>query len=136
MYIGDLTGKTVILVRGAHPYSSSVEFFFSDLTRMTLDHAQSCCETVLVEEVIGDVRDLIGRPLLLSEEVVSDDPEDFQTTATWYKFVTNSGSVTIRWLGRSNGYYSQAVDVNITTFKLDTLTKAEQGEWDRVMETI
>lgn len=59
--------------------------------------------------------DLVGSPLLQAEEVSADDPEDYpdydQEYHTWafYKFATIKGSVTLRWLGESNGYYSEEV---------------------------
>lgn len=86
-------------------------------------HSQDCCEAVSINEVIGDVSDLLGEPLLIAEEVVSDDEnpegaeapsEDWQSesfTWTFYKFATIKGYVTIRWYGESNGYYSESVDL-------------------------
>ncbi len=75
-------------------------------------HTQNCCESVEVSEVIGDVKDLIGSPILLAEERTNKEcPEEFVSqTWTFYELRTIKGSVTIRWLGESNGYYSEDVE--------------------------
>lgn len=82
-----------------------------------LYHSQDCCESVQVEDVIGDLSDLEGEPILEAEEVTSNEnPEgvvkDYQDSFTWtfYKFATIKGRVTIRFYGESNGYYSESVD--------------------------
>ena len=79
-------------------------------------HAQDCCETVQIEDVVGEISDLIGNPLLLAEEVSSENepaPSKYTESFTWtfYKFATIKGYVDIRWLGESNGYYSESVDL-------------------------
>ena len=63
------------------------------------------------------MRDLVGSEILLAEEVSSGENPDgvtveYQDSFTWtfYKLSTIKGSVTIRWYGESNGYYSEAVD--------------------------
>lgn len=40
------------------------------------------------------------------------EPGDEWDSHTWtfYRFVTMLGTVTVRWLGESNGYYSESVD--------------------------
>lgn len=80
-------------------------------------HRQDCCEHVTIEDVCGDLQDLVGEPILLAEEVTSDkNPEgitkEYQESFTWtfYKLATRKGYVDIRWYGESNGYYSESVD--------------------------
>jgi hypothetical protein len=73
-------------------------------------HAQDCCEGVWIEEITGDLNDLVGSPLLLAEESTnSGDLEGGTYTWTFYKFATINGYVTVRWYGSSNGFYSEAV---------------------------
>ncbi len=75
-------------------------------------HCQDCCEDVHIEEIVGDLSDLVGSPILQAEEVTEfgDSPGG---TWTFYKFATIKGSVTVRWFGQSNGYYSESVDFKV-----------------------
>lgn len=78
-------------------------------------HEQCCCERVFIYDIIGDLKDLEGSPLLMAEEVSQDIPDGWTEptydsfTWTFYKFATAKGYVTVRWLGTSNGYYSERV---------------------------
>lgn len=76
-------------------------------------HFQDCCESVYIEDISGSLDDLVGTPLLQAEEVEGEtlDPVDYDESFTWtfYKFATIKGSVTVRWYGSSNGYYSESV---------------------------
>lgn len=93
---------------------------FTDVSgqRFTMYHDQDCCESVTIESIVGDLTDLVGAPILLAEEAVSDarpdgmpEPEYPPDSQTWtfYKLATIKGYVDIRWLGESNGWYSESV---------------------------
>lgn len=82
--------------------------------RFKLYHSQDCCESVEIEEIVGDLKDLIGRPLIEAEVVSGSNdgsrPDAYDSyTWTFYKLGTTKGHCTIRWFGQSNGYYSEEV---------------------------
>lgn len=81
--------------------------------RVEFSHRQDCCEHVRIEEIAGDLNWLIDSPILKAEERTQDCKECYDDSGTWtfYEIVTNKGSVNIRWLGESNGYYSESVDI-------------------------
>jgi len=112
----DLVGKTILKIEGADKGSEEIRFITRDAS-YKLYHFEECCETVSVEDICGDISDLIGNPILLAKEVESERNEgepiersDESYTWTFYKLATIKGSVTIRWYGSSNGYYSEGVD--------------------------
>lgn len=73
-------------------------------------HSQDCCESVYICDVVGDVPDLIGTPILMAEESTKDDPENDELGMwTFYKLATRKGYVDLRWYGSSNGYYGVGV---------------------------
>ena len=97
------------------------ELVFENATdRYVFSHHQDCCESVYIESIVGDIEDLVNTPILIAEESSGDTPADSTATPydsytwTFYKFATFKGYVDIRWLGESNGYYSESVDVEHT----------------------
>lgn len=123
-------------------------FRSNDGWQFSFYHNQDCCESVYIEDICGDLNDLVDAPIVVAEEVSSQereerltrmsDPTTFcledlqaeqdacergepmlgdslpQVTAdsytwTFYRFATAKGHVTVRWLGVSNGYYSESV---------------------------
>lgn len=114
-----LVGKTLTAIHGAEKESEEIIFSCSDETKYRLYHEQDCCESVLIEDICGDVDCLIGYPILKAEESsnssrdqVNNGPlSEYDESFTWtfYILATIKGYVTIRWYGESNGYYSESV---------------------------
>lgn len=113
-----LIGREIAEVHGLEVGSHDVRFVLADGATYRMIHYGDCCETVNVEEIIGDVNDLLSAVVLDAREEVGDtDPDGYEVpeyrdsyTWTFYIIQTNKGAVTIRWLGESNGYYSESVD--------------------------
>lgn len=116
--IEKLIGKTLTSA-AVNGDKDRISFEASDGSEYVMYHDQDCCESVYVEDVCGDLSDLVGSPILEAEKVVSANewPEgiekpqytDDSYTWTFYKLGTNKGRVTVRWFGSSNGYYSEGV---------------------------
>jgi hypothetical protein len=114
MKFEDLKGMTLARVDVAAD-KESITLGTTDGRIFRQHHRQDCCESVSVEDIAGDLSDIIGEPLLLAEESSREaEPGEVGESGTWtfYKLATIKGSVTIRWLGESNGYYSEDVDVS------------------------
>lgn len=112
-----LRGLTLTKIEGCKRGGDYVTFHTACGRKFRMRHSQECCENVFIEDVAGDVEDLIGSPILLAECVTSDSPPDGESPNpgdcelwTFYKLATVRGYVTLRWYGVSNGYYSVGVD--------------------------
>ena len=112
--MAQMLGKTFVQVTGSVD-GDEMLFETADGERFMFAHQQDCCETVRINDIVGDLQDLVGEPLLISEEVkgaTEPDEEHYESYSyTFYKFATRKGYVDVRWLGESNGYYSEGVDL-------------------------
>lgn len=108
MKIENMLGKTFTKVTN----EGDEELIFENQEEIfTFYHDQDCCEHVRIEDITGDLSDLVGSPILLAEESTNNEDPNRDCTWTFYKFATIKGYVDIRWLGESNGYYSESVDL-------------------------
>lgn len=117
MNFENLVGLTFVSITGATKDSDEIVFTTTCGRKIEMNHSQDCCESVYVNDVEGDINDLLNSPIVLAEESVnSDDPPAEKSwvdsfTWTFYRLATTKGFVVIRWFGESNGYYSEGVDL-------------------------
>lgn len=107
---GILKGKTITsVVRNG---DEEIIFNCSDGKSYKMYHRQDCCESVTIEDIDGDLQEiLIGEEVLVADVSSSEGNNEWGTdTWTFYKLATKKGWLTIRWYGESNGYYSESVD--------------------------
>ena len=111
MGVEELVGKTLTSCEAVG--KDEILFTSTEGSKFKMFHAQDCCEYVSIEDICGDLEDLVGSPILVAEEVsnnLESKSGDDSGTWTFYKLATTKGNVTIRWYGESNGYYSESVD--------------------------
>lgn len=122
-HIEELKGKVITKITGLVKDNDEVHIYTADGNHYKMWHDQNCCESVTIDDVNGDVNDLLGSPILVAEMRTSgENPADFtdteyQDSFTWtfYTFATKKGYVDFRWYGSSNGYYSEEVDFDLVT---------------------
>ncbi len=115
--ISEMVGAIIVNISGKVGDEELI-FSSSDGRRFVFWYEHDCCAGANITDIIGDLPDLLYVPLLMAEEVSSENEpkpyEDVESyTWTFYKFATIKGYVTIRWLGESNGYYSEGVSFRI-----------------------
>lgn len=98
-----------------------IDFIIDEGYKLRMQHGQECCEHVYIDDICGDIKDIIGNKILSAYESSNSmdeadkDKYDTDNSATWtfYSIATMNGFVNIRWIGTSNGCYSESVDLNL-----------------------
>lgn len=113
-----LVGKTITEIEGLEEHSEEVYIKTTDGKTYKFFHEQDCCESVYLADF--EVDNIVGGLIVKAEEVSEsgDDqsenkPDGYCESFTWtfYKVDTTKGSLWMRWLGESNGYYSESVNI-------------------------
>ncbi len=113
--IDELIGKVVLNIHNNK--NESLTFKCHDGSEYTMYHSQDCCESVHLDDINGDLDDLLGSTILQADESSSDGTGHNNCesgTWTFYKFATIKGYITLKWFGESNGYYSEGVNFDRT----------------------
>lgn len=127
--ISTLVGQTLTSVK-CNDAKDELHFVNDKGEKYVMLHQQDCCESVSIEDICGDLTDLENSVVLKAERTTSEDRSrkeqvirklkqingestdnyDGSQTFTFFHISTNKGTVTIRWYGSSNGYYSEDAD--------------------------
>jgi hypothetical protein len=122
VFFDELVGQTLAKFEKRNHYEFGDIIYIETTTgeQYLMYHYQDCCENVVLEDVCGDISDLLNTPILKAEESTNKGTEQqFKDrglhnseglTFTFYNIGTIKGFVTLRWVGTSNVYYSEKVD--------------------------
>lgn len=69
--ISELVGKIVVSI---DKKDDELIFICATGEKYKMYHWQDCCENVSIEDICGDLNDLIGTPILEAEEVTNYNP--------------------------------------------------------------
>jgi len=77
-------------------------------------HKQDCCESVRLVDINGNIKNLKGKVIedfTHMSKQFSDELGHGSKTITLITFFVDDSTVTTRWIGESNGYYSEEISV-------------------------
>lgn len=119
--LSELVGLTITKIYQLGAHGDLLRIETSEGRSFRFIHYQDCCEYVDLNDIDGDIEDVMNSPVLLAEEVKGAPPRNWEGPAaishtwTFYKIRTELGSITLSFLGESNGYYSETVDFEEAT---------------------
>lgn len=123
-------GEVIVSIEGLEEGSEMVSFYTASGKKIDMLHYQDCCEMVDLNDFECDIADVTKmEALVISATEVSEsysegetmppeleDAISYRESCTWtfYKIETTQGGIWLRWLGASNGYYSEDVSIKVT----------------------
>ena len=66
MNINELIGKTLVEIKISDS-KDEIIFICDEGTKYRMFHYQDCCESVTIDDINGNLNDLIGTPIILAE---------------------------------------------------------------------
>lgn len=98
-----LKGKTLTKIDISNNVNEDyIEFTTTEKQVFLMIHQQDCCYQVFLEDICGDIEDLLNSPVLIAEERSNEgDTIEGHETWTFYEIATIKGHVSIRWYGES-----------------------------------
>lgn len=110
--LSDMIGAEFVSVKRINPdYQDTIRFACADGRVFLMTHFNLCCESVDIEEIHGELSDLVGGRVV-DAYCATGDSEAGQWT--FYRISTERATVSIRWWANDN-YYS--VDVHFVVAK-------------------
>lgn len=116
-----LVGETITKIDGMKDGSDKVTFYTKSGNVYHMYHEQDCCENVRLVDVydctyVGQYDD-VDSTVSSAEKACSPPPFDFGDSMTWtfYHIKLGMGYISLRWVGESNGYYSESVEFFLET---------------------
>jgi hypothetical protein len=109
----DFVGKVITHV-DIDPEMDQILLTLDSGVEIMIYHARDGCEHVVIEGTDGSWNNLLHKPILLfqHDETRSEvHPHYEYRTDTTLTFTVDGASVINRWVGTSNGYYSEKVDI-------------------------
>ena len=116
--LSELEGEVIASITGGEKGDDECVITTVSGKAIKIYHEQDCCENVSIEDCESD--NLVGGLVHFAGFVDGETPvydfhrdyyDDNSQTWSFLKIETSKGSVWQRWLGESNGYYSESVDI-------------------------
>lgn len=115
MEIAELRGETLTYI-DVDTETDRILLTTASGRTILIHHNQDCCESVRIEDTEGNFHELIGRVITeASEHTQTGEYGEYEHSESWTKtqltFRAGASTVISRWIGESNGYYSETVDI-------------------------
>ena len=129
MGIEALVGKVIIKIDSSW---DELLFHCADDTHYRMYHAQDCCESVSVEDICGDLDDLLLSPVIKAEEVVKSP--QYLTIMERLQIAAKNRDMTIEQLVAAR-LIGAALEIEVgesetwTFYKIDTLKGGVTIRW-------